>query len=292
MTLRQLEYLLAVVECASFTRAAQRLLISQPALSHQIRALEASVGGELLERGSRAVAPTALGRELLPHARATVDAAREAAEAARAVGALQAGELRVAALYSVAMGVVPPAIRAWRKLHPEVRVELSEYPNRDRLAEAMGEGAADLAVGPVPDGWSGPSRILGAEQFVVVLPEGDPLLDGDPEAAVAIRALAGRRWVHYAAESGMRPLVTAVCEAAGFTPRAAVRVSHTSTAVELAAAGLGPALVPRNVVGPDFAPFTRPADPPVEREQGVYARAALSPPAAAFIDVLAEHARL
>src|SRR3954465_5989552 len=62
MTLRQLEYLIAVAEEASFTRAAERLYVSQPALSHQIKALEASVGGELLERQPQAVRLTPMGR--------------------------------------------------------------------------------------------------------------------------------------------------------------------------------------------------------------------------------------
>ena len=111
MTLRQLEYLVAVVEEASFTRAAARLLVSQPALSHQIRALEESIGGALLERGPRAVVPTALGQALLPHAVAAVDAEHAATAAARSVGALESGELHVAALYSVARGArsTPPS---------------------------------------------------------------------------------------------------------------------------------------------------------------------------------------
>jgi DNA-binding transcriptional LysR family regulator len=291
MTLRQLEYLVAVVEEASFTRAAARLLVSQPALSHQIRALEHSVGGALLARGPRSVTPTALGQALLPHAVAAVESELAATAAARSVAALESGELRVAALYSVALGIIPPAIRVWRKQHPAVRILLSEHSSRDRLAEAMAQGVADIAVGPVPDGWEGPSRSLGVEGFVVVLPPDDPLLEA-ADGPVALADLSDRRWVLYSAESGLRPFVADVCARAGFTPRAAVRVSHTATAIELAAAGLGPALVPRNTVGPDFAHCIRAADPPVLREQGVYARTAPSPPAAAFIEVLAAHARI
>src|SRR3954471_9408777 len=69
MTLRQLEYLITVAEEGSFTRAAERLFVSQPALSHQIKAFEKSVGGELLERLPNAVNLTPMGRAFLPHPR-------------------------------------------------------------------------------------------------------------------------------------------------------------------------------------------------------------------------------
>src|SRR3954470_3598815 len=107
MTLRQLEYLIAVAEEASFTRAAERLYVSQPALSHQIKALERSVGGPLLERLPQSVHLTPMGRAFLPHAIASVRAAEEARRGARAVGDLEAGHLSIATLHSIALGVVP-----------------------------------------------------------------------------------------------------------------------------------------------------------------------------------------
>jgi DNA-binding transcriptional LysR family regulator len=289
MTLRQLAYFVAVVEERSFTAAAARMLVSQPALSHQIKALEGSAGGALLERLPRDARPTELGERLLPHARATVAAADQATAAARAVGRLEAGELRVGALLSVALGIVPPAIRAWRRAHPRVRVELLEFAHVDALATALADGRADLAIGPPPSGWQGAARSIGAEELVLVLPADDALLREGP-GPIPLRRLAGRPWVLYAAEFGLTPVVAAACAAAGFAPRAAVRVHHTATAVELALAGLGPALVPGNVVGPDAAAAARSADPPVRRELVAVGRGEPSPPAAAFIEVLVEHA--
>lgn len=289
MTLRQLEYFLAVVEQRSFTAAAERLLVSQPALSHQIKALERSVGGALLHRPPGSVRPTELGQRLFPHARATVAAAGEAAAAARAVGRLEAGELRVAALLSIALGIVPPAIRAWRGAHPGVRVELLEFMHAEALAAAVADGAADVGVGPAPGGWRGTTRPIGAEELVLVLPLDDPLLR-EGAVAVPLERLAGRPWVLYAPDYGLAPLVARACAQAGFAPRAAVRVHHTATAVELALAGLGPALVPGNVVGPEAAAAVLRPDRPVARELFAFARDEPSPPALAFIDVLAAHA--
>src|SRR3954467_4211994 len=91
MTLRQMEYFLAVVDEGSFTRAAERLFVSQPALSHQGKALEQDLGGALLERRPQAVHLTPLGRAFLPHAAAAVRAAEHAGGAGRAGGQRQGG---------------------------------------------------------------------------------------------------------------------------------------------------------------------------------------------------------
>jgi DNA-binding transcriptional LysR family regulator len=291
MTLRQMEYLVAVVEEGSFTRAAQRLFVSQPALSHQVKALEQSVGGPLLERHPNAVHLTPMGRAFLPHAVAAVRAAEEAQRAAQGVGQLESGELRIATLHSIALGVVPAAIRAWRLAHPEVSFELHEYVNIDQLAEEMRLGVADVAVSSRPRRWDGPLRSLGLEDLVVVLAVDDPLVDGR-RRRVKLEQLADRPWVLYRPENALTPTVAEACGAAGFVPRAAVRTYHTATAMQLAAAGLGPALVPENVVEPGFTGAVLRPDPPVRRELVAFTRDDPDPLVIAFSDVLAEHAVL
>jgi DNA-binding transcriptional LysR family regulator len=291
MTLRQFEYLIAVAEERSFTRAAERLLVSQPALSHQVKVLEDGVGGPLLDRRGRDIELTALGEAFLPHAVAAVDGVAEATRAARDVGRLRAGELRVATLQSIALGIIPQAIGVWRHEHPRVRVRLREFVHIDLLIADMARAGADVAVGPEPPGWTGPRHPLGAEELLVVLPFDDPELAGGPRT-IDLRRLADRRWVLYAPTLGLTPLVTAACTAAGFTPHASVRTHHTATAVQLAAAGLGPALVPGNTIGPDFLRCAVRPDPPIRREVVAFTRPYVSPPAAAFIETLAEHATL
>ncbi|MEA2404231.1 MAG: hypothetical protein QOE08_878 [Thermoleophilaceae bacterium] len=289
MTLRQMEYLLTVVDEGSFTRAAERLFVSQPALSHQVKALEESVGGALLERLPHSIQLTPLGRAFLPHATAAVNEAGDAMRAARAVGQLEAGALKIGTLHSIALGVVPAAIRAWRLSNPEVSFELYEYVNIEQLAEQMRLGVADVAVGPPPHGWEGPVRSLGYEELVLVVAVDDPLLEGG-RRKITLDRLADRPWTLYAADNGLSPVVIEACAAAGFTPRAAVHTHHTATAVQLAAAGLGPALVPENVVEPGFAGALLRPDPPVRRELAAFSRANPSPLVTAFTDVLAEHA--
>src|SRR5215204_3556064 len=103
MTLRQLQYLVAVLDEGSFGRAAPALYVSQPTLSQQIRALEAEIGGPLVERLARGVRPTPAGEALLPPARAALAAADRARRSARMVPGLEAGELAIATVGTVAL---------------------------------------------------------------------------------------------------------------------------------------------------------------------------------------------
>src|SRR3954447_22908316 len=193
MTLGQLAYFAAVVEHGSFTGAARALHVSQPALSHQIAQLEREAGAPLLQRSP--LAPTALGQALLPHAKATLAAVDEAYAAASAAGRVEAGELRVGALLSIALGIVPATIRAWRSHHPGVRIELLEFASVEALTAAMLDGAADVAIGPAPPRWRGPQRPIGAETFVVALGPDDPLLAHE---RLRLGDLKDRPWVLYA----------------------------------------------------------------------------------------------
>src|SRR5262245_41812447 len=133
MSFRQMEYLLAVVEEGSFTRAAQRLSVSQPALSHQIRALERTVGHPLLERLPDAVRLTPMGRAYLPYAVAALHSAEEAWHAGCPGTDSDRINMRIAALYSIALGIIPPAVSLWRRQYPDANVELLEFANSTDL---------------------------------------------------------------------------------------------------------------------------------------------------------------
>ncbi|WP_030462877.1 LysR family transcriptional regulator [Kitasatospora sp. NRRL B-11411] len=290
-TLRQLEYLAAVVDTGSFTRAAERLHVTQPALSHQVRSLEASLGGPLLERLPRAVRLTPLGRAVLPHARAVLADAERLHAAARRASGLAEAELEVATVHSVALGILPPVLRAWRARHPGVRIRLREHPHAELLRAAAAAGRADLAVGPLPDDWDGPVRELGVEEFALVLPPDDPLA-GAPGGTLPLAALADRDWVHYAPGHGLAEVLDAACARAGFTPRAAVRTEQTSAAPALAAAGLGPTLAPATILPAALDAAVLRPDPPVRRTLAAYTRTRPDRLTTAFTDLLAARVRL
>ena len=286
MTLRQLEYLVAVVDAGSFGQAAQDLYVSQPTLSQQVRALEAEIGGPLLERLPRGVRPTPTGEALLPPARAALAAADRARRSARMVLGLEAGELEIATVGTVALGLLPPVLRRWRARHRERTVRLHEHRDGPALAEAVAQGASDLGIGPRPSEWSGPLETLGWEEMVVVLPPGDPLRERDEP--VALEALADREWVLFERDHALARLTETLCAAAGFNPRPAVRTAQIAGVPALASAGLGPALVPVNIVPGPQRRSVRPLDPPRARELCAFTRSEWPPLARAFLDLVAE----
>ncbi|AKJ09958.1 LysR family transcriptional regulator [Streptomyces incarnatus] len=287
MSLRQMEYFVAVVHEASFTRAADALHVTQPALSHQIKALEKSVGGALLERMARGVRLTPMGRAFLPHAELAVRSAAQARRAARATAGAEGGELHVATLHSLAVGVLPDVFARWRGAHPRVLLRLHEYATAEALEEAVQRGTADLAFGPEPAGRPGTVVPVGEEEVVLVVPFDDRLAG---RTTVTLPELADRPWIRCAMEPvvhGERFLDWA-CGRAGFSPRTAVWTEHTSTAVRMAAAGVGvcasSAHLVRGAVGEDCVILT--PDPAWKRSMAVYARVPLTGAAEAFVDLL------
>jgi DNA-binding transcriptional LysR family regulator len=286
MNLRQLECFVAVVEEGSFTRAARSLGITQPSLSQQVRSLERELDGTVLERLPRGVALTPAGRTLLPEARAAVRAVERGRRGARAALALEAGELEIATVLSMAVGLLPRYIRMWHERYPRVGIRLQEFRHRSLLEDAVEQGVADFAIGPLPlRAWEGALETVSWEEFVVVVPPGDAFAG---RAAVQLGELADREWVLYHPDHGLAGILEEVCRRAGFSPRGTVRTSQAEGAARLASAGLGPALVPHNIVLPGIDGSVLRLTPRTVRHVAAYARSEWSPTAAAFVDVLRE----
>lgn len=262
--------------------AATRLRISQPSLSQQVRALERDVGATLLERTARGARLTGAGREFLPEARAMLAASLRGRLAVRQLHALQGGELEIATVRSLAVGVLPAVIAEFRARHPGVRIWLREFAHRERMNEAVLAGLSDIAVGPRPPEWQGQLLALGWEEFVVVVPEADPLA-GDDEP-VNLRQLADHEWVLYEPGHGLDDVVLFACAQAGFTPRASLRTGQAEAAVRLAASGLGVALVPINLVPQHLERRVRHLRQPIVRQLAAYTRTHFAPAAAAFAE--------
>jgi DNA-binding transcriptional LysR family regulator len=286
VNLRQLEYWLAVVDTASFTRAAERLHVSQPGLSQQVRALEAELGGPLLERLPRGIRLTSAGKAFLPEARAAVLAAARARNAARSALELRSAELDIATLRSIAVGLLPAAIRDLYDRHPGIAIGLQEFIHRRELEESVRSGVGDVAVGPRPLAGDGPTEHLGWEEFVVIISTRDPLWQRPPEEPVRLEELRARQWILFPPGHGLSELVGLACARAGFVPHAAVHTQQVEAAARLAVAGVGIAVVPENIVPAELAAHVRHLARPVVRELTAYTRTEWSPPARAFLSAL------
>lgn len=282
MTLRQLLYFVTVVDEGNFTRAAQRLHVAQPSLSKQLAALEAELGGPLVERLHRGIRLTPAGRAFLPEARTATLSAERARRAARMARDGDLGELEIATVLSIAIGLLPSSIQALRETHPGILVELREYLHSRVMEEDVRGGIADIAIGPRPTDWGGAIESIGWEQFVVVLPEDDPLLQ--VPGPLELSALARRRWVLPVPTAGMANLVAGACHDAGFTPEPAVHSSQVEALARLAASGMGPTMLPTNVIAPHLQHLTKRLCRPVARELTAYSRNEFSPVARSLLE--------
>jgi DNA-binding transcriptional LysR family regulator len=216
----------------------------------------------------------------LPEARAALRHSQRGRRAVRMALGLEAGQLEVATITSAAAGILPAVLQDWQAQYPAIEISLLEFPHRRALDEAVRDGAGDIAVGSTPAEWQGPIEHLGYEEFVVVLPAGDPLLGRD---SVPLEALADRRWVHFAEGHGLAAVTDVCCAAAGFAPRVAVRTSQVAAATRFAAAGLGPVIVPSHVVPDALQELFRPASPRFIRAVVAYTRSAWAPITTAFV---------
>lgn len=284
--LQYLRYFIAVVDERSFTRAADRLGVSQPVLSRQIALLEGQLGISLLERTPTGVVPTAIGRDVLAEARLALASAQRVARVAREAMQLQVGSLEIATYPSLATGTLLPAIRRWHERYPNVTLRVSEFRDQRALLEAVRLGVSDLAIGTVPGDWQGAQAVLGINEFVVVLPDRDVLLE--QARSIRLDQLTDRQWVLYDRSYGLSDLVNAACALAGFRPAPTIETSQVEAAARLAAAGMGPALVPRANVPAELAGMSRPLEPAVVWEIRAFARLRWSAAARAFLDIVAE----
>lgn len=284
-TLREFEYLVAVAEAGTITAAAARLHVTQSALSQALIALERDFGGPLLHRDSRGVVLTAAARGALPQAQLALAAAARARRIARSVSGLDAGSVRLACAPSLTIGLLPTVLRRWHRLHPDIEIELEEHASPRTGIEAVQSGRADLVVGAGPREVPGlQARVLGTEELLVALAADDPAAGATlPDLA----PLADRRWVLFPTGHPVDQQLSSLAATAGFTPRVAVRLSETAAVPALAAAGLGPALVPHSVLLGGFGGALLRVGEGVHREIVIGTRNA-DPLTERFVEVLLE----
>jgi DNA-binding transcriptional LysR family regulator len=240
MELRQLTYFDAVVRHGGFGRAAQQLHVAQPAISVQVRKLEAELGVTLLSRTTRRVRLTQAGELFLRrvrHVLAELDAA--STDMARLAGGV-IGKVRIGAIQALDPFDLTGALAAFHAEHPGVELTLRQ------LLDGLGHDRLDLALGPIPPGL--PDQIITAPLFtdeLVLITAPDHQTAG--EGALPLEALRDDAFVCLPAESGLRRILDRLATAAGFTPMVPFESTNLARLRDLVAHGLGVALVARSV---------------------------------------------
>jgi DNA-binding transcriptional LysR family regulator len=262
MELRQLRYFVAVADEGHFTRAAQRLLIAQPAISQQIRRLEAELGEPLFDRDRRHVRLTTAGRALLPHARATIAAADRAKAAVRSLSGLLTGQLTVGAFEGAPEGLLATALGRFRRAHPAVEVRATEGYAAELLT-AVQRGELDAAITGLPDTAKPPPGVtvteLAIDPLMAAVSPDHPLAR---EPGITLTRLRDEPMVTLAGDSSQRAHIERACRKAGFEPRITAETMRLNLLWELVSQGVGIAVVPRSSPGSGtkvtLVPITRP----------------------------------
>lgn len=245
MELRQLEYFVAVVEERSFTRAAARERVAQPAVSAQIRSLERQVGQPLLTRSNRDVRLTQAGAAMLPHARAALAAIRDVQRAVDDITDLVRGSVSIG---TVTLHPVDIAglMAGFHAEHPAVEITLGT-DNSDVLLDKLSDGRLDLAIvsiGVDEEPQELDLHLITDEAIEAAVSADHPLAR---RRSLPLALLCEQPVISLPVGTGLRTRFDTVCAAAGLNPRIAFEATSPLELAELARHGLGVAIVPESM---------------------------------------------
>jgi DNA-binding transcriptional LysR family regulator len=293
ITLRQLYGFKTVADVGTFTAAAHRLKVAQPALSLNIRDLEKELGARLFDRTTRRVELTAAGREFLQSVDKLISDLERAVRNTRHLAERKRGRLVVGAPPLLAAFVVPGAVSDYKKNYPAIDVSIIDTQT-DYIIEKIRSGEADCGIGTFDEAEEGLRREVLCEDLLMAwcLPQSQLMRSG----RLAWKDLPADQLISLTRESRIRFLVEQACLAAGSAIRPAYEVSHVTTAIMMVEAGLGIAVLPAYAWG-----FARAfnvvskvlSEPEVRREISVVhsGNRALTPAAEAFLRFLRKRVR-
>lgn len=269
--LDDLQAFVAVAEKASFRAAADALHLSQPALSRRIDKLEMALGARLLERTTRRVSLTNVGRSFLDQARATLDSLEDAVLRLADHASLRRTQLTVACVPSVARHLLPGVLKAFSDTHPQVRIRVLDEDANTVLAAVLA-GDADFGLNFV--GAQDPGiafDAIGQETYVLAMRREHPWATRD---TVAWSELAGQKMVAVSRQSGNRVLMDNALSLLAHRPLAFYEANHVAGAMGLVEAGLGLAALPSLSLPASHPTLTGVAlvEPVIHRVLGLIAR--------------------
>jgi DNA-binding transcriptional LysR family regulator len=244
MELRHLEYFVAVADERHFTRAANRLLVSQSGLSASIRALERELGAPLFVRNTRHVELTELGKATLVDARRALASVVAVKQAAAAVSGLLRGTLTIGTEQCIGVVDVPALLARFHAAHPRVEIHLHQAGSL-RLVGDVGAGRLDVAFVATPGTPTDSVRLIAlAEEPMVLLAHPDhPLAGTLPDWS----DLADETFVDFHPDWGARQVTDQAFADAGVQRRVTLEVYDVHSLLDMVNHGLGLAMVPRPV---------------------------------------------
>jgi DNA-binding transcriptional LysR family regulator len=290
MDSHRLRHFLAVVDHGGFTAAAHAVYVSQPALSQAVKELEVELGVALFIRSGRRVHLTSAGMALLEPARQVLRDLETGQAAVEAVAGLDAGNLTMASLPTLAADPLAPMVGAFRRHYPGVRIDLAAPEDASELFGLVTSGICELGVTEahgLPEALQ--SHPLGRQSLVLILPPGAHHAEGDH---VDLSALETMPFVVAPRGTSTFRLLEEGFAAVQLSPAVAVVTAQRDAIVPLVIAGAGAALVPESVARTAAAlgAVTVRPEPPIERAITLIHRAGpRSPAAERFTEMAMSH---
>lgn len=245
VTLRQLQYVVAVADQQSFRRAAEHCRVAQPSLSAQVAQAEHALGVRLFDRDKRRVEPTAAGRVVVTRARALLESADALVETARTLGDPFAGTLHLGVIPTIAPYLLPEIVPPLRAKHPKLAIAWAEEKTAV-LAERLAAGVLDGAILALEaDIGELPHAVIGHDPFVLAAAPGHPLVAS--AAPIAAAKLEGERVLLLDDGHCLRGQALSLCARVG-AEEAGFRATSLATLVQMAATGDAFTLLPKMAV--------------------------------------------
>ena len=242
MELLQLKYFAAIAETRSFTEAAKRLHVSQPALSYQIKRLENEIHARLFERTSRRVSLTSDGQAFLSLAQSVLSKADEALQMMEERLGVETGDVNFGTLPSVGAHVVPHILQTFRRNFPGVRVTLRESATV-ALERAVLDGELDFAIVQVPKAVDALEITpLLREELLLMVPVAHPLAG---RASVSLIELAEEDFIGLGGSFQLTQQVVEACRRVGFDPRISYETGALESVRSFVRHELGIGILPR-----------------------------------------------
>ena len=285
MDTQNLDAFVEVADSGSFSLAAEKLHLSQPAVSKRIAALELQLGAALFDRVSRRVIPTDAGRALLPYARSVLQQIEDGRRALTHLSKKIDGRLSIGTSHHIGLHRLPPVLRAYTQRYPDVDLDL-HFMDSEAACEAVLAGTLELGIVTLPAQAIAnlERRLIWPDPLSVVVAPTHPLA---LRAKLRLEELAQHPAVLPDAATFTHRIVKAALEAHGLTPRVRLATNYLETLKMLVAIGLGWSVLPLSMVDSTICPLHLPSLR-LKRELGLvwHVRRSQSRAAAALVESL------
>ncbi|MGF1481335.1 MAG: LysR family transcriptional regulator [Cyanophyceae cyanobacterium] len=285
LKLFQLQVLIAVADCSSFSEAAQQLQISQSAVSYAIATLEEELGVVLLLRGRYGAQLTPVGEQIVERSHRVVDLLDDIFKQANLAKGLHGGHVRLSSFRSAATQILPDVVAEFCRRYPEIAISISEHDDRPEVEEDLRRGRADIGMIYLPTGDDFETWELMRDEFAILYPPNFEL----KENQLTWKELKAYPLIMAPEGDGCDAMVYDHCAKYGVKLQATYQIRSDATIVNMVAKGLGAAITPRLAAEPiPFGLKVYSLPVPCFRVicAAVLADALLTPATYAFLDLL------